>query len=128
MTGTVFILAGTIINIVGRIQLKGNWANHIKIYENHSLIRRGVYCWVRHPLYSSIILMLYGGSTFYSNWFSAVLVSFVFIPAMAYRAKQEEQLLAAEFPDYSEYQQKVGFFFPKWKLQNLLKSFVKRLK
>jgi protein-S-isoprenylcysteine O-methyltransferase Ste14 len=106
-------MSGTAVNIAGRIELKGNWANHIKIYKNHSIVTNGVYSYVRHPLYSSIIFMLYGGSLIYFNWFSAVLVTFIFIPAMIYRARQEEQLLIKEFPVYEEYKRQVGLFFPK---------------
>lgn len=111
--GTLMIGAGTIINILGRIQLKDNWANHIKIYMNHTLITKGVYGFVRHPLYASIMLMLYGGAFVYSNGLSFVLVTFVFIPAMYYRAKQEEKLLLEEFSEYEAYKKQVGLFFPK---------------
>ena len=111
--GVIAVLVGTVINIAGRMQLKGNWANHIKIYEDHSLVTKGMYSYVRHPLYSSIILMLYGGAVIYSSWLDAILVSIIFIPAMVYRAKQEEKLLANEFPEYQEYQKQVGLFFPK---------------
>jgi protein-S-isoprenylcysteine O-methyltransferase Ste14 len=111
--GVLAVIVGTVINIAGRMQLKGNWANHIKIYEDHSLITKGMYAYVRHPLYSSIILMLYGGAVIYSSWLAAVLVSAVFIPAMVYRAKQEEELLVKEFPEYKKYQEQVGLFFPK---------------
>lgn len=107
------IVIGTVINIIGRIQLKSNWANHIKIYKNHSLINRGIYKVVRHPLYASIMLMLFGGSIAYRNWLSAVLTAFVFIPFMYYRAKQEETLLQEEFTEYEEYKNTTGMFFPK---------------
>lgn len=111
--GVVMILGGTAVNILGRIQLKGNWANHIKIYEKHTLITRGVYGYVRHPLYASIILMLYGGCLVFSNWLNAVLTTILFIPAMYYRAKQEEGLLQETFSDYESYKNRVGLFFPK---------------
>jgi protein-S-isoprenylcysteine O-methyltransferase Ste14 len=113
LIGVLAVITGTVINIAGRMQLKGNWANHIKIYEDHSLITNGMYSYVRHPLYSSIILMLYGGAVIYSSWLATVLVTAVFIPAMVYRAKQEEELLSKEFPEYEKYQQQVGLFFPK---------------
>jgi len=68
---------------------------------------------VRHPLYASIMLMLFGGSIAYRNWLSAVLTAFVFIPFMYYRAKQEETLLQEEFTEYEEYKNTTGMFFPK---------------
>jgi protein-S-isoprenylcysteine O-methyltransferase Ste14 len=115
--GTIMIIAGSVINILGRLQLKSNWANHIKIYEGHTLVNRGVYKIIRHPLYASIMLMLFGGSVAYRNWLSAVLTICIFIPFMYYRAKQEEKLLREEFIEYQEYMKKTGMFFPKYKFK-----------
>lgn len=111
--GTVMIVAGAFINITGRTQLKSNWANHIKIYDNHTLVTKGAYGYVRHPLYASIMLALYGGCIVYLNWLCTILVSIVFIPFMYYRAKQEEKLLSEQFTEYNNYRDKIGMFFPK---------------
>ncbi|MEI6132258.1 MAG: isoprenylcysteine carboxylmethyltransferase family protein [Bacillota bacterium] len=113
--GTFFIALGAIINIVGRLNLKGNWANQIKIYKEHTVVKSGPYRFVRHPLYSSIILMLYGGAILYFNWICFLLVTIVFVPAMIYRSKQEENMLEKEFEEYKEYKEKVGMLFPKWR-------------
>jgi protein-S-isoprenylcysteine O-methyltransferase Ste14 len=114
LTGTAMVITGAVLNIVGRLQLKGNWANHIRIYDGHTLIRSGLYGIVRHPLYASLMLMLFGGSLVYRNWLSAVLTALVFIPFMYYRARQEEALLSEEFADYAEYRRSTGMFFPKF--------------
>lgn len=113
VTGVVFVVAGAIINIWGRMQLKSNWSNQIKIYEDQTLVTTGVYALARHPLYASIILMLFGGSLVYTNYVSAVLTAVVFIPFMHHRAKQEEVLLNQIFTNYTEYKRKIGMFFPK---------------
>ena len=112
--GAIMVAIGAVINILGRLTLKNNWANHIKIYENHTLVMEGVYKIVRHPLYASIMLMLFGGSLVYRNWLSVLLTAFVFIPFMHYRAKQEEDLLQKEFAEYKDYKNNVGMFFPKF--------------
>lgn len=111
--GTLMVLKGAALNIIGRFQLGNNWANHIRIYENHSLVTGGLYRFVRHPLYSSIMLMLFGGSVVYRNWASFLAVVVIFIPFMNYRAKQEEVLLRETFPEYEDYAKRVGRFFPK---------------
>lgn len=111
--GTVMIVAGCIINISGRFNLGRNWANQIKIYHEHTLIQTGMYKFVRHPLYASIILMFYGGCMVYRNILSIVAVSVVFVPFMAYRARQEEKMLLQRFPEYHNYKQNTGMFFPK---------------
>lgn len=108
--GTIMIITGAIINILGRRYLGQNWANHIKIYDNHTLITTGVYKICRHPLYSSIMLMLFGGSVVFGNWLTAILTAGVFIPMMNYRAKQEEQMLIQKFLEYKEYMKKTRRF------------------
>ncbi len=113
IVGTVMVAVGCVVNITGRIQLKDNWANHIKIYEGHRLVRHGVYKYIRHPLYASIMLMFFGGSLAYMNWLCAVITGLVFIPFMKYRAKQEEAILLVEFEEYETYRENTGMFFPK---------------
>jgi len=65
--GTIVILFGTAVNIGGRLYLKGNWGNQIRIYKDHTLVTNGIYRYVRHPLYASTIAMIYGFSFLYVN-------------------------------------------------------------
>lgn len=114
MIGVGMVYVGSALNILGRLTLKQNWANHIKIYEDHTLITKGIFRWVRHPLYASLFVMLFGGALVFSNVACALLTAFVFIPFMTYRAKQEETLLMRRFPEYVSYKEKTGMFFPKF--------------
>lgn len=112
--GTILILTGTVLNISGRISLGGNWGNQIKIYKDHHLVTTGIFHFVRHPLYSSTIMMLYGFSFLFRNYLVLILVSLIFIPFMIYRARQEESALSETFGDiYTEYKSKTGLLFPK---------------
>lgn len=111
--GTIIILIGTVFNIKGRLDLGENWANHIKIYQNHTLTTKGVYKIVRHPLYASLIWIFFGASLIYSNYLAFLADIFIFLPFMYYRARQEETLLEKEFVEYKNYKLKTGMFFPK---------------
>ncbi len=111
--GTAMVLLGAVLNVYGRISLSHNWANHIKIYEHHELVKTGLYQYVRHPLYATIILMFIGGSLVFRNIVGLALVLLFFIPFMAYRAKQEERLLELNFQEYAIYRAKTGMFVPK---------------
>lgn len=111
--GVVLLYLGSAMNIWGRVVLKNNWANHIKIYSDHRLITNSVFKIVRHPLYTSLFVMMFGGALFFSNLACFLLTVFVFIPMMYYRAKQEEKLLCQEFPEYENYRRTTGMFFPK---------------
>jgi protein-S-isoprenylcysteine O-methyltransferase Ste14 len=113
LTGLGLVVVGCYVNIRGRLFLGKNWANHIKIYENQTLVTADVYGLVRHPLYASLIWMFYGASLIYLNYAALAANSFIFVPFMVYRAKQEEKLLEQQFAAYQKYKQEVGMFFPK---------------
>jgi protein-S-isoprenylcysteine O-methyltransferase Ste14 len=116
LLGLIMVVFGCIINIMGRFNLGNNWANQVKIYNNQKLITNGIYGFVRHPLYASLILMFYGGCLVYPNYWAFLSNTLIFIPFMYYRAKQEEDLLSKMFKDYTKYKKEVGMFFPKIKL------------
>ncbi len=116
IAGLIMIVAGCAINIHGRFSLGRNWANQVTIYSQQQLVTRGMYQYVRHPLYSSIILMFYGACLAYPNYLAFISNTLIFIPFMIYRAGQEEKLLIEKFDNYKEYQKKTGMLFPKFKL------------
>jgi protein-S-isoprenylcysteine O-methyltransferase Ste14 len=111
--GTVTLIAGCFVNVRGRFNLGKNWSNQIRIYTDHSFVSAGMYGFVRHPLYASLIWMFLGASLIYANPPALLATVAIFVPFMYYRAKQEERLLESEFPGYAEYRRNVGMFFPK---------------
>ena len=119
--GILLIVVGAVVNIAGRFKLGNNWSDNIKIYKNHSLVDSGVYSLVRHPLYASLIWMFYGSALIYSNWLAFLTNTFIFVPAMYFRARQEEKMLGQEFSEYKKYQARVGMFLPKIKLSQAKK-------
>lgn len=112
-TGTLTVVAGCFVNIRGRLDLGQNWSNQIRIYKDHSLVTDGVYGYVRHPLYASLIWMFTGASLLYRNLLALLATLLIFAPFMYYRAKQEERMLEKEFEGYDAYRKKVGMFLPK---------------
>ena len=49
VAGAACVAAGAAINLAGRLSLRHQWANHIKIYGDHRLVTTGVFSVVRHP-------------------------------------------------------------------------------
>ena len=109
----IVYVIGIVFNLLGRYFLGHNWGNNIVIYKNHILVNRGVYKIVRHPLYASIIWMIYSVGVLFQNYLVIILNTILFIPFMYYRAKQEEKELIKTFKEYKEYQHNIGMFFPK---------------
>ena len=110
--GLVLILAGTLVNILGRLALAGQWGNHVVLYKDHHLVDTGMFRWVRHPLYASLVWMACGAAFIFSNLAALLATLGVFLPAMVYRARQEETALLALFPGYAAYRRRTGMLVP----------------
>jgi len=115
--GLVIIILGCYVNIKGRKELGKNWANQVTIYEDQQIINTGVYRYVRHPLYASLIWMFYGACLVYPNYLAFLSNTMIFVPFMYYRAKQEEKLLMEQFDEYGNYKKSTGMLFPKLTVQ-----------
>jgi len=112
--GLALMLFGAAFNVWGRLYLKTNWADHVRIYDDQTLITTGPYRIVRHPLYASIIWMFYGASIAYLNPLAAIENTLIFIPAMIYRSNLEENELRKTFGEtFSNYWKNTGRFFPR---------------
>jgi protein-S-isoprenylcysteine O-methyltransferase Ste14 len=79
--------------------------------EAGSLVREGLYRWIRHPLYLGVILGLFGVSLWRENSLSLLLCigSLFFFNA---KANREEGWLLKKFPEYQAYRQKTKKFIP----------------
>jgi protein-S-isoprenylcysteine O-methyltransferase Ste14 len=110
--GALLVVAGAGVNVAGRVVLGANWANQVTVYQAQTLVTRGVFGYVRHPLYASLIWMSVGASLVYANWAALVATLGVFVPAMHYRAGQEETLLEERFSGYADYRRHVPRFHP----------------
>ena len=111
--GLIIVILGCYVNIKGRVVLGRNWANQVTIYSDQTLIKTGVYRYIRHPLYGSLIWMFYGACLVYPNYLAFLCNSIIFVPFMYYRAKQEEKLLMEQFDEYKYYKKTTGMLFPK---------------
>jgi protein-S-isoprenylcysteine O-methyltransferase Ste14 len=110
--GLMLVVLGTVVNITGRFSLGRNWGNQVIIYEDHRLVTGGVYRLVRHPLYAGLIWMFTGAALVFQNWAALAATILIFFPGVYYRGKQEEKALVAQFPDYADYRNRTGMFFP----------------
>jgi len=45
---------------LGAVSLGTNWSGVVTLKNNHELIRKGLYRWIRHPIYTGILLAMIG--------------------------------------------------------------------
>lgn len=114
VAGLSLMIFGAVVNVLGRVHLKSNWANQIRVYEGASLVTRGPYALVRHPLYASLIWMFVGGALIYANAAALLLTVGVFVPMMYVRARKEDAVLAEAFgEEYDAYRRRTGMLLPR---------------
>jgi protein-S-isoprenylcysteine O-methyltransferase Ste14 len=112
-TGLAFTVAGLCFAVWARIHLGKYWSGRITLKENHRVIQTGPYAWVRHPIYSGLILALFGtaitlGTISAFAGFAFMLISFV------RKLKIEETWLRSQFgAEYEAYQNRVKALIPR---------------
>ena len=80
--------------------------------EGAPFVTNGIYRYVRHPMYSSLILFGIGAALY--KWsLLALIVAFGLVVVLNVKYRFEDSLLRAKWPEASEYQKKVGALFPK---------------
>ena len=94
---------GLLIAIVAAIQLKRNLTPLPMPVERGELIQTGLYAYVRHPIYSGIILLAFGWSV-YTQGTLTLCYAFVLALFLNVKSRREEIWLCQKFAGYQEYQ------------------------
>ena len=112
MAADILALGGMLIEIWARVCLGRNWSADLTLKENHELIDRGPYRFVRHPIYTGFALLVLGTALWYGHAEGFTL--FVALLGGLYvRARREERLLAKQFPGtYLSYKTRTKMFIP----------------
>ena len=95
------------------VDLGRNWSISLQIREKHVLVKTGVYRLIRHPMYTSFLLLGVAQMLLLSNWLadaSGLLGAGVFF---AFRVRREERLMLECFgDDYRVYMAHTKRFIP----------------
>ena len=114
-SGIVLTFVGAGIAIWARYSLGQYWSARVTLKVDHQLIRSGPYAWVRHPLYSGLLLAMAGSALVSGEWRAGVGVLLGLVE-FSRKAAKEEALLASEFGDqYQEFQKRTGFLVPRFR-------------
>jgi protein-S-isoprenylcysteine O-methyltransferase Ste14 len=109
--GSVVAGGGLACYLVSHLYLRGSWSISASVKEGQQLVTSGPYARVRHPMYSSMVIITLGSGLLIDNYFIILAA----VPAAAvyyWRALVEEGLLVEELPGYAEYAQKTRRFLP----------------
>ncbi len=110
--GTLLVLAGLVVAGRGVIDLGPNLTPFPRPRSTGELVERGVYGVLRHPIYGGLVLMTVGWSLVRAS-IVGLLLSLTFALFLDLKARREEQLLSAAFPDYEGYRRRTSRFIPR---------------
>jgi len=106
------VLFGLAVTLWARLALGSNWSGSVTFKQDHELIERGPYRYVRHPIYSGLLLMALGTAMLHA-WISEFLFCGVLLLVFTFKLRAEEQLLTRHFPDaYPQYRHRVRALIP----------------
>jgi len=102
--------AGALLTAIGigfaiwaRVNIGRNWSSHPAVKEHHQLVTTGPYAYVRHPIYSGILLAALG-TALTTSIFGIGMLVFISI-TFAWRMNKEEKIMLELFPEqYPAYQ------------------------
>jgi protein-S-isoprenylcysteine O-methyltransferase Ste14 len=112
VAGALLTALGLAFTVWARVHLAGNWSATVTIKENHSLVRDGPYRYVRHPIYTGILLAILGSAIARDEWRAVVAVVIAFVSFWR-KLRLEERWLTEVFgEDYRRYRQEVRALIP----------------
>ena len=92
----LFTLGG-VFGVSGVIALGSNRAVYPRPLEHSTLIQHGIYARVRHPLYTSVMLVSLAWAGLWQSW-SSLPAALALIPLLAAKAGREDVWLRDKFP------------------------------
>jgi len=110
--GLALVLAGLLFTVWARVFLGRNWSGIVTLKQDHELVRGGPYRWVRHPIYSGLLLAIAGSAVVRGEW-RGLLALVIAIAALWRKLRLEERWLGEAFGDeYAKYRAEVAALIP----------------
>lgn len=112
VVGVSLYTFGLLVAILGRTQLGGNWSDieTAEVLTKQRVVSHGVYRFIRHPIYTGDLLLLYGLELALNSWLIVGVV--LLTPIVLRQAVKEEDMLRQELDGYDEYCTKTRRFIP----------------
>ncbi len=106
------IIFAIVLGLMALFNIKPSNLNILpQLKDKHQLITSGIYRYIRHPMYTSVILFCLALLITNVDQFSIVVMLILTIDLIL-KSNVEEMLLSKRFTSYLNYQKKTGKFLP----------------
>lgn len=109
--GAVLMALGVGLAFLSGSDLGRNLTPFPKPIEEGELVQSGVYGYVRHPIYLSLLLAAFGWALWRRSALG-LLLSVLLLLFLDAKARHEEHWLREQYPDYEAYQARVKKLIP----------------
>jgi protein-S-isoprenylcysteine O-methyltransferase Ste14 len=110
--GVVLTAVGVALAIWARWHLGRNWSDKVVLKVDHELIRSGPYAYLRHPIYTGVLLAVAGTALAIGEW-RGILALALLGTNYYVKATREERILTEKFGEkFAEHKKATGFFLP----------------
>jgi len=111
LIGVALCVLGMVFAVWARWHLGKNWSGTPSIKENHELVTSGPYRFVRHPIYTGMLVALLGSA--FTGGVVWLAIFIIFCVNFLYRVPLEERYMMQIFPqEYPEYKKKTKILIP----------------
>jgi protein-S-isoprenylcysteine O-methyltransferase Ste14 len=111
VSGVVLCSLGFGLAISARRHLGRNWGIPMSRKQDAELITSGPYAFIRHPIYTGLMLAMLGSALGFSLFWALMLL--VAGPYFVYSAQHEEAFMSRLFPErYAAYRARTGMLVP----------------
>ncbi len=111
--GICLVWLGVAIAMWARYHLGEYWSATVTIKIGHRIIESGPYGYIRHPIYSGILLGLVGTALAVGQWRQVGALLLILIVCL-FKARREEGMLTAQLGEtYQEYKRRTGMLIPR---------------
>jgi protein-S-isoprenylcysteine O-methyltransferase Ste14 len=112
--GFAAALIGLAVALWARVRLGEYWSDKVVLQEGHRLIRSGPYAYMRHPIYSGVLLGV-AGTALVLGEVRGIVAFVIVLVNYSIKAKREETILADEFgEEFKLHREQTGFLLPKF--------------
>jgi protein-S-isoprenylcysteine O-methyltransferase Ste14 len=91
-----------------------NWSPKLEIRRGHTLCGKGVFGYIRHPMYAAHLLWAFAQVLLLANWVAGPAFLVFSVPLYFVRIPREERMMIEEFgEEYETYMKRTGGILPR---------------